>query len=192
MSMTCCPGRRRSSAPGGTGLTFSKAVATTRVLCQITAERFGTPLAPAWHATRAAVTAVEDYWDWFGADARISGVRFWISFEPTLWGEDDASSPVRISLSPISPTNPSDFIPYTCGCLLRQTIFSGKLSMLSLPLHRDRTPPGGCCPFRCAPGITSEEARDGMASTVTKILAVLADQEGGAIPSTLRSSEPSS
>jgi hypothetical protein len=178
---------------GGTGLTFSKAVATTRVLCQVTAERFGTPLAPAWHATRAAVTAVEEYWDWFGSDARISGVRFWISFEPTLWGEDDASSPLRISLSP--PDKP-DEARRLYPAYLRMLAQANDLLREALDVEpaaaSGKDASWWMLPFPLRPGITSEEARDDMASAVTKILAFLADLEGGAIASTLTSSEPSS
>jgi hypothetical protein len=178
---------------GGTGLTFSKAVATTRVLCQLIAERFGTPLAPAWHATRAAVTAVEEYWDWFGADARISGVRFWISFEPTLWGEDDASSPLRISLSP--PDQPDEaqrLYPAYLRMLAQANDLLGEALNAEPAAASGKDASWWILPFPLRPGITSEEARDDMASVVTKILAFLADLEGGAIASTLASSEPGS
>jgi hypothetical protein len=175
---------------GGTGLTFSKAVATIRVLCQIVGDRLGTPLTPAWHATRAAITAVDEYWDWFGADAITSGVRLWISFEPTLWGEDGASSPVRISLS---PPGQSDEAQRLYRVYLRMLTQANRL--LRDALGVEPVGPSGkdaswwMLPFPLRPGITSEEARDDMASAVTTILGLLADVTGGAVAQTLQSSE---
>jgi hypothetical protein len=167
---------------GGMGLTFSKAVATTRVLCEIIAERFGKPIAPAWKATRATVRAVEEYWDWFGAKASISSVEFWISFEPTLWGEDDGSSPVRISLNP----------PEHIDAARRLYVVYLQMLALANDLLQDALDVGPATasakdaswwmlPFPLRPGTTSEEAREDMANAVTMILAPLAalDSEAG-------------
>lgn len=161
---------------GGTGLTFSKALATTRVLCQIVTDHLGTPLAPAWHATRAAIKAVEEYWDWFGAEASLSGVRYWISFEPTLWGEDGAASPVRISLS--RPDQPDDAERLYLTYLRMLAEANGRLREVlnaEPAATSEKDASWWMLPFPLRPGITSEEARDDMASAATSILGFLGE-----------------
>jgi hypothetical protein len=180
--LTWTPEELRS---GGTGLTFSKAVATTRVLCQIIAERIGTPLTLAWHATTAAVTAVEDYWDWFGATAGISDVEFWVSFEPTLWGEDGRSSPVRISLRPPKSADASKrlYAVYLQMLALANGLLQDALDIAPATASGEDAS-WWMLPFPLRPGITSEEARDDIAKAVTMILAPLAGLDSEARTST--------
>jgi hypothetical protein len=85
---------------GGFGSTFGKALLTTRVLCGIISARMDTSIRPAWTTTASDVRDSRNFWDWYGGKVSLpepAGGLLAVSFDPLLWGQDDASSPIRLS-----------------------------------------------------------------------------------------------
>jgi len=85
---------------GGVGSTFGKALLTTRVLCGIISARMGISIRTAWTTTASDVRNSKNFWDWYGGKVSLpdpAGGLLAISFDPLLWGQDDASSPIRLS-----------------------------------------------------------------------------------------------
>ena len=85
---------------GGFGPTFGKALLTTRVLCGIISAQMRASIRPAWTATASDVRISRDFWDWYGGKVSLpepAGGLLAVSFDPLLWGQDDASTPLRLS-----------------------------------------------------------------------------------------------
>ncbi|WP_133259982.1 hypothetical protein [Streptacidiphilus pinicola] len=93
---------------GGFGLTFAKAIYSTRVLCGIVAEELGVPFQPSWQTTRASdASSPARIWDWFGSRQKLPGAdaELGVCFEPIQnWGAC-AASPLRFGLTGMSDSS---------------------------------------------------------------------------------------
>jgi hypothetical protein len=164
---------------GGFGPTFGKALLTTRVLCGIISAQMKASIRPAWTVTTSDVRMSRDFWDWYGGKLSLPepvGGLLAVSFDPLLWGQDDSSTPLRLSLLVRGLTTQTIDLLYPA--YLQMIVLAneslGKLSAGSAD-PRDRSEEWWVVPFPLRPGLAGEEAREDMDRSAAGLLKPLID-----------------
>jgi hypothetical protein len=164
---------------GGLGPTFGKALLTTRVLCGIISAEMKASIRPAWTVTTSDVRISRDFWDWYGGKLSLpepAGGLLAVSFDPLLWGQDDASTPLRLSFLVRGLTRQTiDLLyPVYLQMIVLANESLGKLGARSAD-PCDRSEEWWVVPFPLRPGLAGEEAREDMAISAAGLLKPLID-----------------
>jgi hypothetical protein len=169
------PWTARELREGGLGSTFGKALLTTRVLCGIISARMDTSIRPAWTTTASDVRNSTHFWDWYGGKVSLpepAGGLLAISFDPLLWGQDDASSPIRLSF--LVRGLPSETIGRLYPVYLQMLARASeqiKEKLGARPVDKsDRSEDWWIMPFPIRPELAGEEARDDMAQSAAELV----------------------
>ena len=164
---------------GGLGPTFGKALLTTRVLCGIISAEMKASIRPAWTVTTSDVRISRDFWDWYGGKLSLpepAGGLLAVSFDPLLWGQDDASTPLRLSFLVRDLTRQTIDLMYP---VYLQMIVLANESLGKLGARSDdpcdRSEEWWVVPFPLRPGLVGEEAREDMARSAAGLLKPLID-----------------
>jgi hypothetical protein len=164
---------------GGLGPTFGKALLATRMLCGIVSAQMRTSIRPAWTATASDVRISRDFWDWYGGKVSLpepAGGLLAVSFDPLLWGQDDASTPLRLSfLTRGLPGRTAELMyPVYLQMITRANESLGKLRAGSGTRH-DRSDDWWVVPFPLRAGLTRDESREDMTISAAELLKPLLD-----------------
>jgi hypothetical protein len=165
---------------GGVGTTFAKALLSTRVLCGIISAQMHISIRPSWTTTTSHVRNSGDFWDWYGGKVSLpepAGGLLAISFDPLLWGQDHASSPIRLSflVRGLSGETIEALHPVYLQMLkransqLEQKVGAGSANTC------DRSEEWWIVPFPIRPELAGEEAREDMTQTAADVLRPLLD-----------------
>lgn len=165
---------------GGVGSGFGKALLTTRVLCGIISAQMHISIRLSWTTTTGDVRNSGNFWDWYGGSISLSepaGGLLAISFDPILWGQDHAASPIRLS-----------FLARGLRGETIETLYPVYLQMLERANSQlknklgagpadtcDRSDDWWILPFPIRPELAGEEAREDMAQTAAYVLKPLLD-----------------
>lgn len=164
---------------GGFGPTFGKALLTTRVLCGIISAQMRASIRPAWTATASDVRISRDFWDWYGGKVSLpepAGGLLAVSFDPLLWGQDDASTPLRLSFLTrgLSGGTIDRLYPVYLRMITRVNESLRKLGAGSAT-PSERSDDWWVTPFPLRAGLAGEEARDDMTRSAADLLKPLLD-----------------
>jgi hypothetical protein len=164
---------------GGLGPTFGKALLATRMLCEIISAQMRTSIRPAWTATASDVRISRDFWDWYGGKVSLpdpAGGLLAVSFDPLLWGQDDASTPLRLSfLTRGLPRGTIDLLyPVYLQMIARANESLGKLGAGSAIRH-DRSDDWWVVPFPLRAELAGDESREDMTRSAADLLKPLLD-----------------
>jgi hypothetical protein len=164
---------------GGLGLTFARALLTTRVLCEIISIQLDASIRLAWTTTTSQALVSQDFLDWYGCNvclpAAAGGGKFAISFDPVLWGRDGAPSPLRLSfLSRGLPTEESERLYAVYLQMLERAndLFRQIFGADPFPAGK-KSEDWWMVPFPICPELAGEEARDDMTRTAAVLLTPL-------------------
>jgi hypothetical protein len=164
---------------GGLGPTFAKALLAARVLCEIISAQLGTSIRSSWTTTRSQARASQDFLDWYGGKVwlpdSVGGDMFAVSFDPLLWGQDGASSPLRLSFRARElPTEASERLYAVYVQMLERAndLFRRIFDATPFPAG-ESSEDWWMVPFPISPELAGEEARDDMTRTTAVLLTPL-------------------
>jgi len=164
---------------GGFGPTFGKALLTTRVLCGIISAQMGASIRPTWTPTASDVRISRGFWDWYGGKVSLpepAGGLLAVSFDPLLWGQDDASTPLRLSFLTrgLSGGTIDRLYPVYLQMITRVNESLRKLGAGSAT-PSERSDDWWVAPFPLRAGLAGEEAREDMTRSAADLLKPLLD-----------------
>jgi hypothetical protein len=165
---------------GGLGVTFAKALLATRVICGIVSAQMGASIRPGWWTTTSDARISRDFWDWYGGKVSLpepAGGLLTISFEPLLWGQDDASSPVRLWILARGLTDQTtgQLYPAYLQMLARANELLSDTLAAEPAAARSRSDDWWMVPFPLRPELAGEEAREDMTRSAVQLLEPLLD-----------------
>jgi hypothetical protein len=130
-------------------------------------------------ATASDVRISKEFWDWYGGKVSLpepAGGLLAVSFDPLLWGQDDASTPLRLSfLTRGLPWGTIDLLyPVYLRMIVRADESLRKLGAGSAT-PSERSDDWWVAPFPLRAGLAGEEAREDMTRSAADLLKPLLD-----------------
>jgi hypothetical protein len=165
---------------GGLGSSFGKALLSARVLCGIISAQMSTSIRPAWTATTSDARNSRDFLDWYGGKVNLpepAGGLLAISFDPLLWGQDEAYSPLRLSF--LVRGLPGEIAGRLYEVYLQMLARANELLKQNLGAEPaaacDRSNEWWMVPFPLRPELAGEEARADMTQSAADVIEPLLD-----------------
>lgn len=161
---------------GAAGITFAKALATVRVICEIMTDQTNVKFQPKWKSTGNWAVRVGEFYDWYGGEATLPepvSATLAISFEPVHWGRQ--GWPLPFSLSFRSSSLAPEIVGQRYRTYQQMLARANELLAENLGTAKASDQPDSwwVLPFPIRPGVSGDEARAELAATAATLLAPL-------------------